>query len=167
MGSIDSVQLDCTVGLEGTSLGNFIAQSISPYAEQINAEQIFTKPLNHPADHRQKIGHDALDFIESWTAGVILFHIKISVDLEHHAFDPRILLVMFHGYDTACVGFIDAQTKTAIVKKLHGGFYPFQWCVKRIRTDIEIELRIALILRTSQRFVWKTVAIDNPRLIQS
>jgi len=47
MCSFDSVQPDCTVGLEGASLGNFIAQSICHYTEQTNAEHILTKPLNH------------------------------------------------------------------------------------------------------------------------
>ena len=44
MGSIDSVQLDCTVGLKGTSLGNFIAESKCRSAKPITSENIFMQP---------------------------------------------------------------------------------------------------------------------------
>ena len=54
-----------------------------------------------PADHRQKIGHYALDFNESGAARVILVQIKISVDLEHNTFHLAVLLVVFHGHDAA------------------------------------------------------------------
>jgi hypothetical protein len=56
-----------------------------------------------------------------------------------------ILLVVFDGHDTAGIGFIDSQTKTSIGKKSHGGINPLLGCMKRIGTNIEIELGIASI----------------------